>query len=206
MEIAHKRGRRADPQKDEAILDAARDLFLDRGYSASIDDIATAAGVSKQTIYARYASKHDLLAAVVHQVAEDLVSVFAQGSKAASTQETLMRFGERFVEIAFDPKRVAMQRLVIAQSTQFPDLARVYFESGPAFVHEKIADFLERAKSAGDLDFESARDAASNLLGLIMGVDHVASLMGILDPQNAEQRRARVRGAVLAFLKIFQAR
>ena len=67
MEIAMRRGRRADPQKDEAILEAATALFLERGYGASIDDIAAAAGVSKQTIYARYACKHDLLAAIARQ-------------------------------------------------------------------------------------------------------------------------------------------
>ena len=65
MTATAKRGRRPDPAKDAAILDAANALFLERGYTASVDDIAAAAGVSKQTVYARFASKEDLFEAVV---------------------------------------------------------------------------------------------------------------------------------------------
>ncbi|MEK7265321.1 MAG: TetR/AcrR family transcriptional regulator, partial [Pseudomonadota bacterium] len=121
-----RKGRRADPSKDEAILEAASDLFTKRGYSVSIDDIAAAASVSKQTIYARYASKHDLLAAVIHKTAEDLVSALSIGS--APPEEALIKFGERFVEVVFNPAKVAMQRLIISEAAQFPELARAYYE------------------------------------------------------------------------------
>jgi len=50
----------------DAILDAARAVFEQYGARrANVDDIAAAAGVSRSTLYRRYATKDDLLAAVV---------------------------------------------------------------------------------------------------------------------------------------------
>lgn len=204
MTSAARKGRKADPHKDEAILAAAHDLFLERGYGASIDDIAAAAGVSKQTIYARYAGKHRLLAAVVHHVAEDLVSILGDGAPGAATEDALMRFGERFVGVAFDERRIAMQRLIIAEAARFPELARTYFDSGPSFVRARLAAWLERAKAAGRLAFDDSEEAASLLLGLILGADHLASLMGLHSEQDESRRRARVRRAVAAFMKLYR--
>ncbi len=201
MTIPLRKGRRADPSKDEAILDAASDLFTSRGYSVSIDEIASAACVSKQTIYARYACKHDLLAAVVHKTAEDLVSALSVDS--ASPDEALAKFGERFIEVVFSPSKIAMQRLIIAEAAQFPDLARVYYESGPQYVREKLSAYIERASAAGKLKVSDAAMAASQFLGLIIGGDHMTSLMGVETAGNRITRRDRIRAAVDAFLRIY---
>src|SRR5258708_17778626 len=59
------RGRPRDPAKLEAILDAAYDLFLDRGIAATpMDLVAERAGVSQMTVYANFQYKPALLAAV----------------------------------------------------------------------------------------------------------------------------------------------
>src|ERR1700756_3648563 len=51
---------------DERVLDAARDIFLKRGFEgASIDEIAQAARSGKQTIYARFRNKRELFTVVV---------------------------------------------------------------------------------------------------------------------------------------------
>ena len=201
MTLPLRKGRRADPSKDEAILDAASDLFTRRGYAASIDDIAAAAGVSKQTIYARYASKRDLLAAVVHKTAEDLVSALSIGS--APPEEALAKFGERFAEVVFNPAKIAMQRLIISEAAQFPDLARAYYESGPQYVRSKLSAYIERAAAAGKLAADDAAGAASQFLGLIIGADHMTSLMGVDLAENPGSRRQRIRAAVDAFLRLY---
>lgn len=196
-----RKGRRADPLKDEAILEAASALFTERGYGVSIDEIAAAASVSKQTIYARYDSKHDLLAAVVHRTAEDLVNPLSVGS--AAPEEALMRFGERFIDVVFSPEKVAMQRLIIAEAAKFPELAKTYYESGPQFVRGKLAAYIERAAASGRLKVADAALAASQFLGLVIGSDHMTILMGIGLADNRQSRRARLRAAVDAFLRIY---
>ncbi|MEZ5920786.1 MAG: TetR/AcrR family transcriptional regulator [Parvularculaceae bacterium] len=198
-----KKGRRADPAKDEAILEAAKALFLERGYAASVDDIADAASVSKQTIYTRYAGKHELLAAVVAETANNLVEALTVGPAPSTTEETLSRFGERYVEVVFDERRVAMLRLIISEVSSFPELAELYFKSGPAFVHGRLADFLEREACAGRVVIEDPRAAASDFLGLIKGADHVATLVGVAEPVSASERTARVKRAVANFMKLY---
>lgn len=196
-----RKGRRADPSKDEAIIDAASALFAERGYGASIDEIAALAGVSKQTIYARYACKHDLLAAVIHRTAEDLVSPLTAGDERPEV--ALTAFGERFIEVVFDPRKVAMQRLIISEAAQFPDLARAYYENGPLFVRKRLADYIERAARAGTLDVKDHSLAASQFVGLIIGSDHMTTLMGIDFPEFGPARNRRLRAAVEAFLRLY---
>ena len=67
-----------DVAKSEAILDAAIEVLAERGVSASMDEIARRAGVSKQTIYNHYGSKAELVrimsARRVHEITASLVA------------------------------------------------------------------------------------------------------------------------------------
>ncbi|MGW5381423.1 helix-turn-helix domain-containing protein [Nocardia sp. NPDC003963] len=81
MTARHRLGPHRDPAVDRAVLEAARDLLVERGYAAtSIDAIATRAGVSRPAIYRRWPSKAHLIAKAVFpdvgtdEVAPDLVS------------------------------------------------------------------------------------------------------------------------------------
>ena len=54
--MARRQGQ-VDEKKSAAILDAATTLFADKGLAVTMDEIARLAGVSKQTVYNRFASK-----------------------------------------------------------------------------------------------------------------------------------------------------
>src|SRR5690625_5539928 len=59
--------RKCSSKKADQVLDAARRLFLERGFDAtSMDDVAEMAGVSKATVYAHYNCKTALFAEVIH--------------------------------------------------------------------------------------------------------------------------------------------
>ena len=204
MKIAAvRKGRRADPQKDEAILEAASVLFAERGYGVTIDEIASSAGVSKQTIYARYAGKQDLLAAVVHQRAEDLVSSLEQGAGGLPLEAALTRFGEKLIDLVFDPRRISMQRLIIAEAAQFPELAERYYESGPAYVREKLSRHIAAEARKGRLKITDSMEAASMFVGMVFGAEHTAALMGVKPLNSEAERRQRVRRAIDAFMVVY---
>src|SRR6476661_6804317 len=60
------RGRPRDPGTDARILSCALDQLAEDGYAGmSIDGVARAAGVSKTTIYRRFADKNDLVTAAI---------------------------------------------------------------------------------------------------------------------------------------------
>ena len=61
-----KPGRPRDPETDRAILQATLKLLTDQGYAGmSVERVASEAGVGKTTIYRRYSSKEELVAAAL---------------------------------------------------------------------------------------------------------------------------------------------
>ncbi|TMR96952.1 TetR/AcrR family transcriptional regulator [Nonomuraea basaltis] len=74
MSSSQARNRRADAQRSRAsILDAAVQLLNARP-DASVEAIATAAGVTRQTVYAHFPSREQLLAAVLDRITEEAVA------------------------------------------------------------------------------------------------------------------------------------
>lgn len=205
MTATVKRGRRPDPAKDQAILAAAREQFLEHGYSVSIDGIAAAAGVSKQTVYARFASKEDLFEAAVRASADDLVGALFNASQQATLVEALTELGLRYQDMVLDPRRISMQRLLITQAQQFPDLARRFYENGPGYVHKRLAKYLKTENIKGRLAISDAGEAAQHFLGLIKGSDQLTALLDIENLGSAKLQKAKVKSAVEAFLKIYHA-
>ena len=61
-----------DLAKTEAILDAAAEVFGERGTAASMEEIARRACVSKQTIYNHFGSKPELIRALVDRRVEEM--------------------------------------------------------------------------------------------------------------------------------------
>ena len=135
---------------DRAILTAARRFFLEEGYDATaMETIAAAAGVSKATLYARYAAKSDLFRAVI----QDRVVQWAQmaewhdPAEGHSLRERLLHHGMLIARTLSHPEVHAFQRLLIATRERFPELSLAMYESGTRPFVEKIAlDIAEAAR------------------------------------------------------------
>lgn len=122
-----KRGR---PPKDLAgdvqvrILDAAQQLFLEKGYrSASIDDIAELAPASKPTIYAHFPGKEALFAAVVARTISGLTDFDGFEPEGRTLQDKLSSLGTAVVEKVIE-ELMGMVRATIAEAQRFPELSR----------------------------------------------------------------------------------
>ena len=122
-----KRGR---PPKDLAgdvqvrILDAAQQLFLEKGYrSASIDDISELAPASKPTIYAHFPGKEALFAAVVARTISGLTDFEGFEPEGRNLQDKLSSLGTTVVEKVIE-ESLGMVRATIAEAQRFPELSR----------------------------------------------------------------------------------
>ncbi|MEY9459631.1 AcrR family transcriptional regulator [Bradyrhizobium ottawaense] len=122
-----KRGR---PTKDLAgdvqarILDAAQQLFLEKGYrSASIDDISELAPASKPTIYAHFPGKDALFAAVVARTITGLTDFEGFEPEGRTLQDKLSSLGTAVVEKVIE-ESLGMVRATIAEAQRFPELSR----------------------------------------------------------------------------------
>ena len=129
------------------MLDAATTLFLRDGYGAtSLEAVAAAAGVSKRTLYARFAGKADLLRVVVARLVARWLPAFDTGlDRASGLEAALLAAARVMLATALVPEALALHRLVVAEIGRFPELARVLQESGAGIGLERLTGVLERA-------------------------------------------------------------
>jgi len=191
--------------KAKDIRDAARDLFIAKGFeAASMDAVAKAAGVSKATVYAHFKSKNDLFAAIVAQVSEQLTAeIRAVIDAKLPLRQALTRIGLKFLEVLTDPHRVRMFRMMVAEVDRFPELGRVFYEAGPLVMQDCLAGFLQGAASAGSLAIADPGLATRQFLSLIKADLHLRCLLVMgTDPTPAERER-QVAAADDMFLKAY---
>jgi AcrR family transcriptional regulator len=124
-------GRSGRPPKElageveERILGAARQVFLERGFDgASIDEIAEVARSGKPTIYARFANKEALFAAVVTRSILVRIEQFGADVPGGATfEERLANLARALLQWVLVNSHVGLMRLAISESRRFPDLA-----------------------------------------------------------------------------------
>lgn len=122
--------RRKDARPAE-LLAAALDLFVERGYAGTrLDDVASRAGVSKGTLYLYYSSKEELFKAVIR---EGLVPVYEHGERmvdahTGSAEDLIRNLLREWWETVGATNLGGIPKLMIAESGNFPDVTRYYFD------------------------------------------------------------------------------
>jgi len=190
--------------KHVAIVMAARRIFVERGYgAASMDDVARAAGVAKQTVYKHFGSKAALFRAIVEGIAVDLLSPVAvpgAGTRETDPAAALGALGRRFVTLVVDPASVGLFRLLVAEASRFPELAEPIYHAGPDRLVRELSAFLERATEAGWLAVENPRMAAEQFFGALRGNIQLRAAFAA-NPIAPEPYLAYADSAVAAFLR-----
>src|SRR5258705_4977841 len=125
------RWRRRKSARPEEILQAALEVFTDRGFAATkLEDVARRAGVTKGTIYLYYESKEALFKALVR---ETIVPVIAKGEALANSftgtaRDLFEQLVREYFRLVGDTPLSGIPRLMIAEAGNFPQLARIYYQ------------------------------------------------------------------------------
>lgn len=188
-----------DTRKDEAILEAAARLFASRGLSVSMDEIARSAGVSKQTLYNRYASKIEIARAVAARRSEAISAPLMRDGEPVDVLEALAL---GLLEKLCCPDATNSLRAASLASAEVPELGRAVYEAGPAEGRRRLAEWLEKQDRAGRLAIDDPVQAAEMFSGMVLGHGHLRGLLGLqaIDPKSA---KARARACAERFLKAF---
>ena len=147
------RWRRRKSARPEEILQAALDVFTDRGFAATkLEDVARRAGVTKGTIYLYYENKEALFKALVR---ETIVPVIAKGEALAhsftgTARDLFEQLVREYFRLVGDTPLSGIPRLMIAEAGNFPELARFYYEEVVTRGHRLMAGVLERGMKAGE--------------------------------------------------------
>lgn len=200
--IEVRRGRPRDTAKDEAILLAAGDLFMERGYEAvSVDAVAHAAGVSKATIYARYPDKEALFTAVLRLECERVVSPESfLPDPAEPVRDTLILLATRFLSLVVGEKAMNMHRVLVSETARAPRMAELFYETAVLSLKTRFADWLRLETDRGRLDVRDADGAAWRFLGGVKGEAHMRASFG-LPPVEPEQLKAHIEAAADEFMR-----
>jgi AcrR family transcriptional regulator len=205
------RGRVGRPPKalagdiEERILDAARTVFLERGFDgASIDEIAERAPASKPTIYARYSGKPALFAAVVAQSVNELMNFDSYTPPAGTAQEKLVGLAISIVDRALK-ESLGLLRVTIGEAYRFPDLSRQLHEVSRKQATQAVAMLLAETTGASGMSVRRAPSKASAALAEIF-IDLIVLPMIMRCLMGASERTIRkelpgfVRERVKTFL------
>ncbi|HVC59940.1 MAG TPA: helix-turn-helix domain-containing protein [Acetobacteraceae bacterium] len=167
-----RRARRKEARPGE-IVEAALRLFADRGFAATkLEDVAAAAGIGKGTIYLYFPTKEDLFRAVVRQAVlpnlEAAAALLEDPGRPAA--DILRAIAERFL-LLLDTDLTAIPKLVVAESGNFPAIARFYAEEvvlkGMALIRGVLARGVERGEFR-PVDLDSALPLFSAPLLLLL--------------------------------------
>lgn len=165
--------RRAEDRPRE-ICTAALDVFAEKGFAAArLDEIARRAGVSKGTLYLYFKDKEDLFRAVVRDtVAPNIEVIRASLAGAEMTfTEVIRLFLPRFAEITGRVPVGAVAKMVIGESRNFPELAKVWHDHVASKAIGMIAELIERAQARGEVRPGDPRLHAFTLMGpMVLGL------------------------------------
>jgi TetR/AcrR family transcriptional regulator, mexJK operon transcriptional repressor len=204
----YKAGMRVKTEKKRnEIIAIAGEQFRSLGYGAvSMATIAAAVGGSKGTLYGYFASKEELFAAFVVSAGRTRREEFSAFPKTTkSIEEKLAVLGNKYLRFLLSEEIMSVNRLVIAEAARFPELGRIFYENGPKSVIAVIADTLDEAKRAGELNIADPVAAAWQFKSLCEARLFEEALWAIRSSVTDAEILQNVEPACRIFLEGFRA-
>lgn len=193
--------------RHEALLEAALDQFLEKGFElATIDTIAASVRMTKRTVYARYPDKAALFHAAVGLAIRRFTVPQAsiEATDSGNIEQSLVALAWLRVDQVLSPNGLKLQRILNAESYRFPQLPLDSFEQSGRPTARFLARLFERENAAGRLALTDPEKAAELFLGMVVGGPVRAIVLGQA-PERAELDE-RIRFGVRLFLDGARAR
>lgn len=205
-----RRGRPPSAAKRQAILTAGTEVFLRKGYdAATLDLVAAAAGVSKQTIYSHFTDKQTLFVAVVDAARSSGGDPAIMGLQwrldPADVRGSLTSFGEALLSTTLKAEVAALRRLMIAELDRCPALRDLWNSGSPNATVAHFATEVSALSAQGVLSVPSVPLAVEQFFSLLGHPANMRSLFGVV-PLTASARRDIAASAADMFVRAYGAR
>lgn len=147
-------------KRSDAVLAAASELFLAHGYDGvRLDDVIAEAGGSKISLYRSFGDKEKLFEACVRRICAGYEAEIRQLTLTGRDDiEKFHGLAVALVEMAISERQLRFYRLVMGNSTRFPVIGRIWYESGLLTIKEAARDFL------GDLPWRTMTERELDVL------------------------------------------
>ncbi|HZZ89330.1 MAG TPA: TetR/AcrR family transcriptional regulator [Caulobacteraceae bacterium] len=167
------RWRRRKTARPGEILEAALAVFAEQGFAAAkLEEIARRAGISKAALYLYFETKEDLFRAVAGGLVATNLGDVARGLEAseATFAELAPVLLGRAAAVLSQPAALGVLRMVLAESRNFPDLARIWRENAVEQILGLVAGLIARAQRSDEVIAGDPRLLAFSLMGpVVMG-------------------------------------
>ncbi|MBS1199276.1 MAG: putative TetR-type transcriptional regulator [Proteobacteria bacterium] len=169
------------------ILQAAQEMFIDEGYRASVDGIATRAGVAKQTLYNHFPSKEVLFIEVIKQGSAQVL--FSLDEADGGLRLVLLQFAYTFRQRVLEKGSLAIMRILTAEINRLPELTQEFFAKGPGQTLARLAELFSVAMDKGEMRRDDPHFAAEMLMGMLLNLDFIRHQCAVPMPEGDEGGR-----------------
>lgn len=193
---------RSDDETRALIFDAARHEFATRGFAAaSIADVACRAGVSTKTLYRLIPTKLALFEATVTDRMDRFVSIVNFGAcDGRNIATALQRALLTCADLVLDAEVIALQRIILAESDKFPDIAATFYEKAMQRTVAALAGWLDVQRRRGRIVLDDVEMAAGMLLGMLVFQPQRDVMFGRKPPPPRSEIEARAEACAALFL------
>src|SRR5229473_2964145 len=140
-------------ERREAIIEAALDEFIARGFTATrLDDVARRAGVAKGTIYLHFKDKEYMFEELISTAIVPLVGrLVPPPSRDGTVRDALEGFAKTFIQEVATTRRGDIVRLIVAEGPRFPAIADFYYREVVSRGLAGMRALIELAVSRGEI-------------------------------------------------------
>ena len=170
-----------DPKRTR-ILVAATEVLRAKGYTAMTTlEVAQAAGISKRDLYARFANKDALIAAMVLEGVQEMLAPVRLEPPVSreAFYAGLTAFGRKFLADMLSPERLQFYRLAIAEVPQNPAIGQTLLKEGTHATTMSIGAYFGEAQARHVVKFANVHAAVGVFFYMLIGDRMVTHL---LDP------------------------
>ena len=187
-------------RKRSAILDGAKTILLSQGFGlATMDEVAAAAGVGKQTVYRHFKSKEALFVGLVSAMCAQVGGLLASaqdGQSDGSPELELRELGWVLAQILIAPDNLRLYRAIVAEAERLPELGQVFYENGAKGVRAFAAKILRKR-----FDESTAALRAATFVQLVLGDAYLELSIGYTVPDVEARFALQIDEAVAAALR-----
>ncbi len=181
-----KRERRKEARPGE-LLDAALDLFVEKGFAATrAEEVAARAGVSKGTLFLYFPSKEELFKAVVR---ENISGRFQEWGQEFETFEgdapEMLRYCMKVWWERIGASRASgITKLIMSEAQNFPDIATFYQQEVIRPGQDLIRKILQRGVDRGEFHVADMEYAAFSITAPMVFLIMMKHSLGVCIPKD----------------------
>jgi TetR/AcrR family transcriptional repressor of mexJK operon len=203
-----RRGRPPKHQKNGGkrteVLKVASQYFLEHGYEgASISAMARESGISKESIYRYFKSKHELFKEVIKQE----LSMYQRRLQSATDlythsdlESALLDTAENLLLTVMSDRTLALRRLVFKEASRSPDIAKLYYMIGPTMAYDRLELLFTEYSLTAPINQKSL---ARHFVGMLLHAFSIERECRLRQEPTIRTARAYARKIVSDFMYAF---